>query len=582
MVANNIISNLFKPIMMCLFLFSTMNSFSKEDSTTTLKRQFQKDLAGFEKKKASLKKKVKDIEKKVSFKKLIHHADSVKKINQFVHEQKTSIKGDSNLYNIESENLGLPFTTFQATEKFSPKYEVFGWYPNWENNYYEKINYSLISTIAYFSYEVNPKTGNAITIYDWKTTPLIDSTKKNNVKSLLTVSCFGAAKNKEFLLNKEAVKTLVKNAIELIVERGSNGICLDFEGVAEAQKSEYTAFITLLSQELRKENKNYLLYLSVPSVNWAKSLQFDLLIPVVDRFVIMGYGYYGPSSKIAGPVANLSSGKEWEPYNLSLSVDYYLSNKIPSSQLILALPFFGSIWQTKGGSKFSEAENYLGAKSYSYIKANINAKTQYDSISQSAWCAFVDSSNTDKFNQCWFDNDSTLSVKLNYIKSRKLAGMGIWALGYDKGYPELWDAIAKNMCDTLVKEGFGILPTLAVTAPDSSKTFIQTQLDNLESLLKGITNYQTILLYNLCFIVFFGGTGFVISMFKPETRIFFFGNTAYTIYYTSFILLFLIVILRWTDLVNNSGLALLIGFLVGGIAVGRVKHVLDRINRNKP
>lgn len=571
----------------CLLLNYTI-VFASTDSTITLKKEFQKHLAEYEKKKATFKKKVKSIEKKLSFKNLIHHTDSIRKVSEFVHEKHKEARSDSNyLYEVNRRNLNLKTEVYKAGSTFNPKYEIFAWYPAWEGKYYEKINYSLLSTIAYFSYEVNPKNGQAKTANNWNNTPLLDSTKKHGVNSLLTITCFGQQNNKLFLSNHVSIKTLIKNVIKLVEDRDANGICIDFEGVAKAQKQEYADFVTQISQAIRRKNKGLKLYITLPSVDWAQSIDFETVIPMVDRFVIMGYGYYGPSSKVAGPVANLFSGKIWEPFNLSTSIDYYLANKIPAEKLIMALPFYGSIWETENQKVPSPSRKYLGARSFDYIKTSVNGAVRYDSISKSAWISYIVSDNeSNSYRQCWFDNDSTLSVKLNYIKSRHLAGMGIWALGYDKGFPELWDAIAQNMCNTSIKPGYGIFTkdslTSAKTDSISSKTTFQKQIDNLESVLKTFTDYQTVLLYTLCFVSFFGGVGFVIAMFMPDTRIFFFGNTAYTIYYSAFVLFFVIVISRWTNLITNSELALLIGFLIGGVTIGKVKQMLDRINQEKP
>ena len=111
-------------------------------------------------------------------------------------------------------------------------------------------------------------------------------------------------------------------------------------------------FLLSLSSRLKKANKDYKIYITLPSVNWSESLEFEALGQAVDTFVIMGYDYYGKTSNVAGPVSPLESGKSWEPYNLTTSVDYYLQNKIPSQKLILALPTYGSLWETKK-SKFT-------------------------------------------------------------------------------------------------------------------------------------------------------------------------------------------------------------------------------------
>ncbi|MFT4678625.1 MAG: spore germination protein YaaH, partial [Chitinophagales bacterium] len=38
----------------------------------------------------------------------------------------------------------------------------------------------------------------------------------------------------------------------------------------------------------------------------------------------------------------------------------------------------------------------------------------------------------------------SLSIKYDWIKKNKIGGVGIWALGYDNGYPELWNLLTEK------------------------------------------------------------------------------------------------------------------------------------------
>ena len=62
--------------------------------------------------------------------------------------------------------------------------------------------FELLSTISYFSYKVDPKTGsytNSNQMDDWRTTAMIDSAKAKKTKVLLTVSSHGFKNNNSFL-----------------------------------------------------------------------------------------------------------------------------------------------------------------------------------------------------------------------------------------------------------------------------------------------------------------------------------------------------------------------------------------------
>lgn len=577
---------------MILFFVVSGAKITEENSKPLLKNKDDVELKKIGGKKSAFKKDLKAIEKILSFKNFFHHSDSSKLAEQYIHQQHILTKGKKNYpYNLNHDSLNLKVEAYQPSTKFKLEYEVFGWYPYWEENLFKNLNYSLLTTIAYFSYELDPLTGNPTTTHDWETTPLIDSAKAHGVKILLTVTNFNQSNNQTFLKNNKAINTFIKQIKSLLQKRSADGVCLDFEGVTGSQKTAYAKFITLLSQELKKENPDYLIYMTVPSVDWSKSLDFETLIPAVNEFVIMGYGYYGTTSNVAGPTSPLSSGKIWEPYNLTTSIDYYLANQVPPSKLIMALPYYGVVWNTETGDKGSKVKKFIGNRSYDYIKTNIEGKladVQYDSISQTAWCSYVLDDDGSYFRQCWFDNDSTLAVKLNFIKYKQIKGMGIWALGFDNGYHNLWEVISQNLTNKEIysrnveeSDTDTLVGDTSITAGSDTTGFWAT-ITNVEALLQQVTDYKTVLLFMMTLVVLFGGAGFVIAMFQPDTRMFFFSNMAFRVYYTTFVLLFLIVILRWMDIITDLLVVLIIGFICGAISIYFVNKYIEKLNKNVP
>ncbi len=586
-----------------------------QDSTATEKEDPKKDL--------------KFIEKLLSFKNFFHHSDSTKLAKRYIRWHQKLTRGKKNYrYKIPRDSLKnlLPYLRYNDNEL---THEVLGWYPSWEKDLHKTLNYSLLSTVAYFSYEVNPKTGEADSIGDWSTTPVIDSLHKYDKKILLTVTNFGNKKNREFLKNPAAGDTLIKRAIQLLKERNAHGVCIDFEGVTKSQRKNFNSFIAFFSQELKKANQDYLVYLTVPAVDWNKYLDFEVLIPVVDQFAIMGYDYYGSTSKVAGPAAPLNSGKIWDPFNLTTSVDYYLANHVPPSQLILALPFYGNIWNTKTGQLGSRADSYVGARSYDYIKYEMDKvpeiKEQYDSISQSSWYSYVIKGDSKKgkrqFRQLWFDSDTTMATKLDFIKERNLNGLGIWALGYNKKYQNYWKVIEKSFSKPDI-DSSSLRPyvlkypdSIVVVVVDTTKAQIESEkkpeeekkdegeeeaeeeevspfweglsdfwdtLTDINGMLKKVSDNRSLLLFALGFVVFFGGVGFVIAMFKPDTRKFFFNSRAYTFYYVFIILGILIICLRYIHSIEDPSMILLFGFIAGAVVIYVVSRYVQKAKRDLP
>ena len=97
----------------------------------------------------------------------------------------------------------------------------------------------------------------------------------------------------------------------------------------------------------------------------------------------------------------------------------------------------GVYGKPKNQSLQSKVKNYIGSRTYSYIRSEIENKESIylEPISKSAYSAYrIKTDNaTTQYRQCWFENDSSFVYKTRLIKEKKLAGLGLWALGYDKG-----------------------------------------------------------------------------------------------------------------------------------------------------
>jgi len=537
-------------------------------------------------------------EKLKFLKKIFHHNDSAKQARKFIHQHHKILKEKKASTFITDVNK-ITHTPFKTPENFELNYEVFGWYPYWEKEYYKQINFSLLSTVAYFSYEVNPKTGDAITTHEWETTALIDSVRAHtNKKILLTVSNFGEKNNRKFLRNPDAINTLIDNLISLISKRDGDGVCIDFEGVVKKDKSKYTGFLLTLSSRLKKENKNYKIYITLPSVNWSKAIDFKAVNQAVDRFVIMGYDYYGKTSTVAGPVSPLKSGKTWEPYNLTNSIDYYINNNIPSSKIILALPTYGSLWETKNQDLHSKVKKYIGSRTYSYIKTNIQNKESIyiEPLSKSAYSTYRVKGKRTEYRQCWFENDSSFVFKTQLIKDRKLGGLGLWALGYDKGYNDIWEVISKQLSKPLADDVTAGLTSTDTSLVDNQKstsiisslvntlglTDPNSKINKVEKKLVTITNYKTVLLYTMSFVLFFACLGFLMAMLYPNTRNNFFNNASLKSYYVASILVLIVIIFRMQNWIDDSVVLLIIGFFLGILSYYLVNKIIERKQKDLP
>lgn len=334
--------------------------------------------------------------------------------------------------------------TYKNFHVLDTNIRVFGWHPYWMGNAYKNYNYNLLTHIAYFSYELNPRTGSYYSIHNWRNTGLIDSAKAHKRKVLLTVTNFGRENNRIFLQNKHRQQSvLIDSLITLLRLKDADGICIDFEAIPTSMRNNFSNFLIDLSRSLKTSEKKYMLTLALPMKDFRGVFDVKNLVGFVDLFVIMGYEFYGKYSKVAGPVAPMSSGDIWWEYNVEGSILEYKVAGIPPRNLLLGVPYYGIEWQTRNLTFPSEAVRFSGYYTYRDIRRRFNdIDGKKDENSGSVYQVYSNRNN--RYYQLWYEDTSSLGAKYDLVKKYEIGGIGIWALGYDNGYPEMWQLIANK------------------------------------------------------------------------------------------------------------------------------------------
>ncbi len=348
--------------------------------------------------------------------------------------------------------------TYKAIQKGT---EVFGWHPYWMGDSWRKYPFNLLTTVAYFSYKIDPKTGsftNPKQIEEWKTTEMIDSAKAHNTKVLLTVACHGSENTSIFLDNPERWSTLAEILTPLLINREANGIDLNFESISYFKREKFNQFVAFINQQLsavyEKEGKSFFLSLTLPAVNSRDIFDINELEKSADLLVIMGYDY-NTGNQVQGPVAPLRS-KESD-ISLSTTLNFYIDRGINLDKTVLALPYYGSMWDgelTEDGMSAYNASKLERRITYSEVKKLLLDNKEYNTVpildeySMTNYYNLTYTDNSTK--EIWFDDAYTLDKKYDYAISNKLKGIGIWALGYDNGSTDLWDVI-ENKFSTNIK-----------------------------------------------------------------------------------------------------------------------------------
>lgn len=326
---------------------------------------------------------------------------------------------------------------------------VYGFHPYWisdatAQSYY----YSLLSHVAYFSAEVDTS-GNFSTVRSWETTPVVDYVKAAGKKIHLAVTMFS---NHSTVLNNTTKRnTLIANIMTRINQRSADGVNIDFESMDGSLAANWRAFISALGDTLAAYGKE--LTVELPAVDWSGTLFnstfFSETQSRVTHYFLMAYDYYWSGSSNAGPVAPLRSSSITTSWHVMRSVVTYLGRGCSASKLIAGFPYYGYDWPVTSSSEGASTDGTGSSRIYSVIRNDyidtISVSDQFFSSTHNVpWYRYQ----TTQWRQTWYDDSISLARKYDSVKAYNLAGTGMWALGYDGSYTELWSALKNAFAQT--------------------------------------------------------------------------------------------------------------------------------------
>lgn len=324
---------------------------------------------------------------------------------------------------------------------------VYGWHPYWVGNAYQNYQWDLLSHFSFFSYEVNAADGEPITTHGWSTSAAVDAAlASGNTKVTLCVTLFSG--HATFFGSAIAQQTLISNLINLVQSRGAHGVNIDFEGIPSSQATAFCNFMVDLANQMHTAIPGSEVSTVLYAVDWNGVFDFSIMEPAVDQYIIMGYGYYYSGSGNAGPTDPLYHFGSTYNYTLSKTITTYLDNGCPADKLVMGLPSYGYEWSTSSTSIPSSTTSSGSAKTYAAVMNNTSGNySQANHIWESDSYTDVFVYNNGENKQCFISLDSSWRKRLDHINKTGIAGIGIWALGYDDGYMGIWNAMEDYLTD---------------------------------------------------------------------------------------------------------------------------------------
>lgn len=256
--------------------------------------------------------------------------------------------------------------------------------------------------------------------------------------------------------------------------------------------------------------------------------------------------------------------------DISLAVERYTKaiGKKHSSSLVLGLPYYGSVWQTRGGLEF------MGYISYAQIRNLIRsgaANVRYDKRRNTMIATVSDS--LGPYQEIFFDNSTSLALKIDKAFELNLGGVAVWALSYDHGYNELWETLEEKIAAR----------TSWNTESEKFETFKISKSNKIHyTVAYQMKRNANLIFATLVFVTIFMAVGFVFSLLDWRIRDVMFYSGAFRIFYITIFTVLLMVLGNWLGLFHNHISAFLIGILIGGVLIWLATSLVDKNHEKLP
>lgn len=264
------------------------------------------------------------------------------------------------------------------------------------------------------------------TVTDYSNTELLQWSRQNGRKVWgMLGNRSDAAATHRALGSSQARRSVVQKLAAYVSTYKLDGINVDFENVAPADRANLTSFIKELSAELHSLGAVISIDVSPDlGTDWTEAFDYSALGAYADYVVLMGYDEHWGGSPTAGSVSSMP----W----LTSAVDKFLTT-VPASKAIIALPLYTREWRLSpgGGSEdISLPEQGRRIRKHASILIWNEALSQYET-------SYIEEGIRRKI---WTEDARSLSAKHRMLVARNVAGTAFWYPGAET--PDVWRAIS--------------------------------------------------------------------------------------------------------------------------------------------
>ncbi len=256
---------------------------------------------------------------------------------------------------------------------------------------------------------------------DW----MIAEAKNYGTRPILTLTPFGldgTFNNRlihSVVNNEEFKANLIQNLLNIMEEKGYQGVDIDFEYILAEDRDAFTAFVQEAAEIMRENGYRISVALAPKTSSEQKGLLYEgkdyrALGEAADHVLLMTYewGYtYGPPMAVA-------------PLNQVRKVVEYALTQIPAEKIDLGIPNYGYDWPlpyVRGTTRAATINNVQAVR----IAVDHGAEIYFDDVAESPYFTYSENGTE---HEVWFEDVRSLLAKFELIKEYGLRGCGYWQI----------------------------------------------------------------------------------------------------------------------------------------------------------
>lgn len=235
----------------------------------------------------------------------------------------------------------------------------------------------------------------------------------------------------KMLSDYKSRETVINQIIKYIKQYNLDGINIDFEGMYETDKDNFSRFLIEIRPRLNEIGAVLSVDVTAPDGAPEWSLCYDryTIGKVADYVMFMAYDQYGVSATKAGTTA----GHNWVEANVK---KFLGQEEVKAEKIILGIPFYTRVWKEINGNVISSVVNIGNVNNL----IPSNATKTWDEDLQQYYVEYKKGGATYKI---WVEDEKSIEAKLDLVSKYNLGGAAYWE--YDRATNSIWNLIESKI-----------------------------------------------------------------------------------------------------------------------------------------